>query len=397
MNNFITNYLPSLNKKLLDKKLLDKKLDKKLDKEKLDKKTSKELNFIVKINVILNEFDYNNPNNNNNYKKSSGSGFFFDKDMPNLILTCYHVIQDAIDIKISFNSFYDINAKVIYIFPDDDIAIIEIVQKLPVVIPEISLLVKDGENTIYTYGYPLNSDTIKKTKGIISGYEKSYIQIDAAINPGNSGGPLMLNNEIIGINAEKMVNISTENVGYAIPIYRFFIIWQNMDKSKIIQKKPSLNFQYQTKYKNLKKGIRITQMNNLSYLNKYLKVNDILISINNNFIDSHGFIKFNFYPEKIIIDSLNVWFKSGDILVISLIRDSLITVKIPLLHDENNLIEFYNIFDKKKIYYEKSGLIFSIVTKSHMDNLDKLNLKTIQQLKIFDIMKLEDNFCLELE
>ena len=34
---------------------------------------------------------------------------------------------------------------------------------------------------------------------------------------------------------------------------------------------------------------------NLSYLNKYLKVNDILISINNNFIDSHGFIKFNFY------------------------------------------------------------------------------------------------------
>ena len=50
----------------------------------------------------------------------------------------------------------------------------------------------------------------------------------------------------------------------------------------------------------------------LPFLSKYLKEDDILLKVNGNIIDHNGFIKFDFYPEKIPIDDIGLWFTIGD-------------------------------------------------------------------------------------
>ncbi len=71
-------------------------------------------------------------------------------------------------------------------------------------------------------GYPLGQDRLKYSSGIISGLQGALLQTDAPINPGNSGGPLLNNNnEVIGINSQKIAAGQADNIGYSIPIHNF--------------------------------------------------------------------------------------------------------------------------------------------------------------------------------
>ena len=72
-------------------------------------------------------------------------------------------------------------------------------------------------------GYPLDSETIAVTSGLVSAIEFDsgrnimWVQTDSAINPGNSGGPLLnLQGQVIGVVSVKMVGIAVEGVGFAI-------------------------------------------------------------------------------------------------------------------------------------------------------------------------------------
>jgi len=57
------------------------------------------------------------------------------------------------------------------------------------------------------------------SKGIFSGYEKSFIKTDAKIYPGNSGGPLInKDGRVVGINSFKQLTRRFEGLGFAIPI-----------------------------------------------------------------------------------------------------------------------------------------------------------------------------------
>jgi S1-C subfamily serine protease len=59
---------------------------------------------------------------------------------------------------------------------------------------------------------------IRKKESIFDtgGKEVLFVQTDTAINPGNSGGPLFLDNMVIGVNDNKLVDIGTEGLGFAI-------------------------------------------------------------------------------------------------------------------------------------------------------------------------------------
>lgn len=368
-------------------------------------------NSIVKILVTQNDIDLNNPLNiNNNTLEVSGTGFFIFKK---LIMTCYHVVKNQISIKIIYQNNLKKKAKLKYIFPDDDIAILEInLNNSEPEYNDIELLDfeiiknKNIQHKVYTIGYPMNSNNIIKTEGIISGFEESYIQTDAAINPGNSGGPLVIFNEkkykIIGVNVSKLID--AENTNYVVPIYRILILLKKILQQKcltdqIVYKKPLLLFDYQKleqkklleyfldsnlsdNYKT-SQGIMITNLNEKYYLNKYFKIGDILLSINNRKIEYNGYIKFDFYPDKILIEHLGYWFNESDELTFEILSDKKISfIKIKLEIIKKNIFDIFPNYPK---YYNcKNNLILSIITSDHIENLKKLKLNFIQKINLID-------------
>ena len=78
--------------------------------------------IIVKIFVEKRELNFQHPDYELDTVSSTGSGFFIEKD---LILTCYHVVCDSINIMVSHRSLDKIKIPVdiLKVFPDDDMAI----------------------------------------------------------------------------------------------------------------------------------------------------------------------------------------------------------------------------------------------------------------------------------
>ncbi|MGG7206257.1 S1C family serine protease [Clostridium perfringens] len=159
-----------------------------------------------------------------------GSGFIINED--GYVVTNYHVINGAQEVKVIFSDGKEVNAKVVNYDAERDIAVIKITDDVKM--PGIAQLgdsstVKAGEEVI-AIGNPLGKEfSSTVTKGIVSspnrkmktenGNVLDYIQTDAAINPGNSGGPLINSNgEVIGINTAKKVGEDIEGIGFAIPI-----------------------------------------------------------------------------------------------------------------------------------------------------------------------------------
>ncbi len=159
---------------------------------------------------------------------SLGSGFIFD-DKENLVLTNYHVIQDADDIKVILSEEESdqagIEAKVVGGDAEADVAILKIKtnRKLTAAPLGDSDSLQVGE-WVMAVGNPFgHGHTV--TKGIISAKERiiplsqfsNFLQTDTPINPGNSGGPLInAAGEVIGINSA--INAAAQGIGFAIPI-----------------------------------------------------------------------------------------------------------------------------------------------------------------------------------
>jgi serine protease Do len=158
-----------------------------------------------------------------------GSGFIINED--GYVLTNYHVIQGAQEVKVIFNNSKEFTAKVINYDSSQDIAVVKIIDNIDV--PGIVELgdsdsLETGE-TVIAIGNPLGKEFIGSvTAGIVSavnrdievqGRKLNLVQTDAAINPGNSGGPLLNSyGQVIGINTAKIGTNGVEGIGFAIPI-----------------------------------------------------------------------------------------------------------------------------------------------------------------------------------
>lgn len=159
-----------------------------------------------------------------------GSGFIFNED--GYILTNYHVIENATEVKVTFNDGKEVQASVVNSDANLDLAVIKLNEKT-----EIPGIVELGDSDalstgdeVIAIGNPLGKEFIgTATKGIVSspnreisisnGVTSKYIQTDAAINPGNSGGPLInTKGQVIGINTAKIGESGVEGMGFAIPI-----------------------------------------------------------------------------------------------------------------------------------------------------------------------------------
>ena len=160
-------------------------------------------------------------------QEGQGSGFVIDKE--GHILTNYHVIADARQVKVTMHNRKSYTATVVGTDPAHDLAVIQI--KAPDLVPAIlgdSRNLQVGQK-VYAIGNPFGlSGTM--TRGIVSSIRPvrepngamidEAIQTDAAINPGNSGGPLMnWHGEVIGINTMILSSVGQNaGIGFAIPI-----------------------------------------------------------------------------------------------------------------------------------------------------------------------------------
>lgn len=160
-----------------------------------------------------------------------GTGFVIDSK--GLILTNYHVIENADRIEVTFAGKGDtekkMTATVLGTAPEYDVALIATTEDAhaPFTYLGNSDKMEIGD-WVMAVGNPFGlSHSV--SVGIISAKERrdimpsgrrglyNFLQTDASINPGNSGGPLIdVRGQVIGINSA--VNASGSGIGFAIPI-----------------------------------------------------------------------------------------------------------------------------------------------------------------------------------
>ena len=159
-------------------------------------------------------------------RTSLGSGVIIDGGK-GYILTNYHVVEKASDIKVITSEKEEYHAKIIGSDPRSDLALLKIPihKRLPEIKMGSSADLMIGE-TVIAIGNPFGLGH-SVTVGVISAVNRTvrteervfrhFIQTDASINPGNSGGPLLnINGELIGINTA--IYQKAQGIGFAIPI-----------------------------------------------------------------------------------------------------------------------------------------------------------------------------------
>jgi len=182
--------------------------------------------------------------------ESMGSGIIIDST--GNIVTNYHVIGGASEIKVKLTSGNEYPATVVGGDEKTDIAIIKITanEELHVATVGNSDEVEVGSLAV-AIGNPLANELFGTvTAGVISGVNRSMtvgqremnlIQTDAAISPGNSGGALINKyGEVIGINSVKLVDNAAEGLGFAIPMNEAVPIMQDLMKFGYVKGRPMI-------------------------------------------------------------------------------------------------------------------------------------------------------------
>jgi serine protease Do len=163
------------------------------------------------------------------YEHGVGSGIIISPD--GYIVTNNHVVEGAVQIKVTLDDRRVLTGKVIGTDKLTDLAVVKVnATNLPYLSWGDSTKLHPGQ-TVLAFGSPFGSLRFSVTRGIVSAVDRAnpyaddprkpggFIQTDAAINPGNSGGPLVdARGEVVGVNASIITNNgSFAGAGFAIP------------------------------------------------------------------------------------------------------------------------------------------------------------------------------------
>jgi serine protease Do/serine protease DegQ len=184
----------------------------------------------VPINPLLKQFFGNQIPDQERKEEGLGSGVIVSPD--GYILTNYHVVEGADELKVALSDDRKFPAKLVGSDDKTDIAVIKIdTTGLPAVTLADSDKLRVGD-IVFAIGNPLGvGETV--TMGIVSAKGRSglgllnevggiedFIQTDAAINMGNSGGALVdAKGRLVGINST-IISPSRGNIGigFAVPV-----------------------------------------------------------------------------------------------------------------------------------------------------------------------------------
>ncbi|WP_136439804.1 trypsin-like peptidase domain-containing protein [Pacificoceanicola onchidii] len=161
-------------------------------------------------------------------QNSLGSGVILSQD--GIVVSNYHVVGQATDIRVVLNDRREFDAKVLLADEQTDLAILQLqdaADDMPFLTLRDSESVEVGE-LVLAIGNPFGvGQTV--SSGIVSGLARTgtatgngrgyFIQTDAPINPGNSGGALIdVAGRLIGVNTSILTRSGGSNgIGFAIP------------------------------------------------------------------------------------------------------------------------------------------------------------------------------------
>lgn len=205
---------------------------------------------VQEVQNYFNTFGYNYQQPQLQETESCGSGIIIGQnDTELLIVTNYHVVENADTLSVSFIDNQVCEASLKGMDSTNDLAVIAVsldnissdtLSSISTAVIGDSDSLKVGEQVVAIgnalgYGQSVTTGIVSATNRTISSSDSSstdtestestesstYIQTDAAINPGNSGGALLnMDGELIGINTAKLSSTEIEGIGYAIPISR---------------------------------------------------------------------------------------------------------------------------------------------------------------------------------
>lgn len=179
-------------------------------------------------------------------QSSLGSGVIVRAD--GIVLTNFHVIKNAAEIKVVLMDGREFSATPVVKDPRSDLVALRLKtdeKDLPF------LELRDADELqvgdfVLAIGNPFGLG-LTVTSGIVSGLARSQlgahdfrslIQTDAAVNPGNSGGPLVsLDGRIIGINTFIVSNTGGSiGIGFAIPSNLAALVLNAVDHGGVIKR-----------------------------------------------------------------------------------------------------------------------------------------------------------------
>jgi len=188
-------------------------------------------------------------------QRSLGSGVIVDP--AGLVVTNYHVIEGASEVKVALADKREFDAEIVLKDEHSDLTMLRIKdahERFPVLefgnsdelqVGDVVLAIGDpfGVGQTVTHGIV---SAVARTQIGISDYQ-FFIQTDAAINPGNSGGALVdLKGRLVGINtAIYSRSGGSQGIGFAIPANMVRVVVSSAKGGSAAVKRPWLGAKLQ--------------------------------------------------------------------------------------------------------------------------------------------------------
>jgi Do/DeqQ family serine protease len=188
-------------------------------------------------------------------ERSLGSGVIVDAS--GLVVTNYHVIEGASEVKVALSDKREFSADIVLKDQRSDLAVLRIKdakERFPTLpfansddlqVGDVVLAIGDpfGVGQTVTHGIV---SAVARTDVGISDYQ-FFIQTDAAINPGNSGGPLVdMSGRMVGLNSAIYSRSGgSQGIGFAIPANMVRVVVASAEGGSGAVKRPWLGAKLQ--------------------------------------------------------------------------------------------------------------------------------------------------------
>lgn len=246
-------------------------------------------------------------------QRSLGSGVVVDPS--GLVVTNFHVIEGADEVRIALNDKREYEAEVLLRDQRTDLAIlrirdgkeafasIDLGDSDELAVGDLVLAIGDpfGVGQTVTQGIV---SALARTQVGISDYQ-FFIQTDAAINPGNSGGALVdMAGRLVGINSAIYSRTGTNlGIGFAIPVNMVRVVVEQAKSGNKVVRRPWLGAGFQRVTPDIAEGLGLPRPTGVLVQNVVpdgpaakagLKVGDLVVGIGGQGVDDPESLYYRF-------------------------------------------------------------------------------------------------------